>query len=137
MTPPTSGSRRCERTYARRLGLWRPVSTPWPPKLIDKPSEPTHVSCKHAKRWRGARKDELAAKLRLTEITKDLEHIDALVRAADDDAAAAREAGWLDEGVYLASSDRYENQILPCRFPSGSPEEALDCACGRYRDNAT
>lgn len=30
-------------------------------------------------------------------------------------------------GLYLASSGRYENQILPSGFPSGSPEEALDC----------
>jgi len=35
-------------------------------------------------------------------------------------------------GLYLASSDRYENQTLPSGFPSGSPEEALDCACGLY-----
>jgi hypothetical protein len=38
-------------------------------------------------------------------------------------------------GLYLASSERYENQILPSGFPSGSPEEALDCACGLYLDN--
>jgi len=38
-------------------------------------------------------------------------------------------------GLYLASSGRYENQILPSGFPSGSPEEALDCACGLYLDN--
>jgi hypothetical protein len=38
-------------------------------------------------------------------------------------------------GLYLASSDRYENQILPSGFPTGSPEEALDCACGLYLDN--
>ena len=38
-------------------------------------------------------------------------------------------------GLYLASSDRYENQILPSGFPSGSPEEALDCVCRLYLDN--
>ncbi len=38
-------------------------------------------------------------------------------------------------GLYLASSDRYENQTLPSGFPSGSPEEALDCACRLYLDN--
>jgi hypothetical protein len=38
-------------------------------------------------------------------------------------------------GLYLASSDRYENQILPSGFPSGSPEGALDCACRLYLDN--
>lgn len=35
-------------------------------------------------------------------------------------------------GLYLASSGRYEDQILPSGFPTGSPEEALDCACGLY-----
>jgi hypothetical protein len=35
-------------------------------------------------------------------------------------------------GLYLASSDRYEDQILPSGLPIGSPEEALDCACGLY-----
>ena len=36
-------------------------------------------------------------------------------------------------GLYLASSHRYENQILP----SGSPEEALDCACDLYLTDPT
>ena len=31
-------------------------------------------------------------------------------------------------GLYLASSGKYENQILP----TGTPQEALDCACGLY-----
>lgn len=31
-------------------------------------------------------------------------------------------------GLYLASNDKYENQILPSGLPIGSPEEALDCA---------
>jgi hypothetical protein len=38
-------------------------------------------------------------------------------------------------GLYLASSDRYENQILPTGLPAGTPEEALDCACGLYLGN--
>jgi hypothetical protein len=40
-------------------------------------------------------------------------------------------------GLYLPSSGSFENQILPSGFPSGSPEEALDCACGPYLDNPT
>jgi hypothetical protein len=47
-------------------------------------------------------------------------------------SGSARHRGF---GLYLASSDRYENQILPSGFPSGSPEEALDRACRLYRDN--
>lgn len=34
--------------------------------------------------------------------------------------------------LYLASSDRYEDQILPTGSFAGSPEEALDCACELY-----
>ena len=35
-------------------------------------------------------------------------------------------------GLYLASSGKSENQILPTGFTAGSPQEALDCACGLY-----
>lgn len=35
-------------------------------------------------------------------------------------------------GLYLASSGKYENQILPTGFTAGSPHEALDCACDLY-----
>ena len=35
-------------------------------------------------------------------------------------------------GLYLASSGKYEDQILPSGLPIGSPEEALDCAGGLY-----
>lgn len=31
-------------------------------------------------------------------------------------------------GLYLASSGKYEDQVLPSGLPIGSPEEALDCA---------
>ena len=34
--------------------------------------------------------------------------------------------------LYLASSGKYEDQILPSGLPVGSPEEALDCAAGLY-----
>ena len=32
-------------------------------------------------------------------------------------------------GLYLASTDRYEDQILPTGGLTGTPEDALDCAC--------
>lgn len=35
-------------------------------------------------------------------------------------------------GLYLASNDRYDDQILPTGSFTGSPEEALDCACELY-----
>jgi hypothetical protein len=34
--------------------------------------------------------------------------------------------------VYLASRDEYEESVLPSGLPIGTPEEALDCACGLY-----
>ena len=34
--------------------------------------------------------------------------------------------------IYLASHDGYEDSALPSGRLAGSPEEALDCACGLY-----
>jgi hypothetical protein len=34
--------------------------------------------------------------------------------------------------LYLASSDKHEDTILPTGSFVGTPEEALDCACGLY-----
>ena len=33
---------------------------------------------------------------------------------------------------WLASSDRYENSVLPTGSLTGTPEDALDCVCGLY-----
>ncbi len=34
--------------------------------------------------------------------------------------------------IYLGSKDGYEDSSLPSSGPTGTPEEALDCACGLY-----
>jgi len=39
--------------------------------------------------------------------------------------------------IYLASRDGYEDNVLPSGLPVGSPEEALDCACGLYLNDPT
>ncbi len=39
--------------------------------------------------------------------------------------------------IYLASKDGYEDSILPTGHLAGSPEEALDCACGLYLNDPT
>ncbi|WP_411090127.1 hypothetical protein [Streptomyces sp. 061-3] len=39
--------------------------------------------------------------------------------------------------IYLASRDGYQDNVLPSGYPSGSPEEALDCACGLYLNDPT
>jgi hypothetical protein len=39
--------------------------------------------------------------------------------------------------LYRASHDDYDNSYLPNGMPAGSPEEALDCACGLYLNDPT
>jgi hypothetical protein len=39
--------------------------------------------------------------------------------------------------IYLASKDGYEDSILPTGSFTGTPEEALDCACGLYLNDIT
>ena len=39
--------------------------------------------------------------------------------------------------IYRASHDDYENSILPSGYPAGTPQEALDCACGLYLGDTT
>ncbi len=34
--------------------------------------------------------------------------------------------------IWLASKDGYEDSVLPSGLAAGTPEEALDCACGLY-----
>lgn len=39
--------------------------------------------------------------------------------------------------IYRASHNDYEDSILPNRTFAGSPEQALDCACGLYLNDPT
>lgn len=39
--------------------------------------------------------------------------------------------------IYLASKNGYEDSMLPTGDFTGTPEDALDCACGLYLDNPT
>lgn len=39
--------------------------------------------------------------------------------------------------IYLASKDAYQDSLLPSGLPVGTPEEALDCACGLYLADPT
>jgi hypothetical protein len=39
--------------------------------------------------------------------------------------------------IYRASHDDYDNSYLPSGYPAGTPEEALDCACGLYLNDPT
>lgn len=34
--------------------------------------------------------------------------------------------------IYLASNGKYQDSVLPSGNPTGTPEGALDCACGLY-----
>src|SRR3954451_11557107 len=48
-----------------------------------------------------------------------------------DCATPAPPAHW-GFAIYLVSRDGYEDSFLPSGLPAGSPEDALDCACGPY-----
>ena len=39
--------------------------------------------------------------------------------------------------IYVASRDGYEDSVLPSGMTAGTPEEALDCACGLYLNDTT
>jgi hypothetical protein len=39
--------------------------------------------------------------------------------------------------IWLASRDGYQDSVLPSGLPVGTPEEALDCACGLYLADPT
>lgn len=39
--------------------------------------------------------------------------------------------------VYLASKDGYQDSVLPSGFTAGTPEDALDTACGLYLGDPT
>ncbi|MDX2644306.1 hypothetical protein PV341_12135 [Streptomyces sp. PA03-1a] len=41
-----------------------------------------------------------------------------------------RSATTWDLALYLASTDKYEDTLLPTGTFAGTPEDALDCACG-------
>jgi hypothetical protein len=37
--------------------------------------------------------------------------------------------------IYLASTNSYQNSVLPTGDSAGAPEDALDTACGLYLDH--
>jgi hypothetical protein len=39
--------------------------------------------------------------------------------------------------IYRASHDDYDKSVLSSGFPAGTPQEALDCACGLYLGDTT
>jgi hypothetical protein len=39
--------------------------------------------------------------------------------------------------IYRASQDDYQTKTLPSGYPVGTPQEALDCACGLYLGDPT
>jgi choline dehydrogenase-like flavoprotein len=39
--------------------------------------------------------------------------------------------------IYRASHDDYDKSVLPSGYPAGTPQEALDCACGLYLGDTT
>lgn len=39
--------------------------------------------------------------------------------------------------IHLTTRECYQDSILPSGYPVGTPEEALDCACGLYLNDPT
>jgi hypothetical protein len=39
--------------------------------------------------------------------------------------------------IHRASHEDYQDSYLPTGFPTGTPEDALDCACGLYLNDPT
>jgi hypothetical protein len=52
-------------------------------------------------------------------------------------AAVCPSASLWGFAIYLASTDGYQDSALPSGLPVGTPEEALDCACGLYLADPT
>ncbi len=57
--------------------------------------------------------------------------------AADDELSLCRlryggSASRWGFAIYLASKDGHQDSVLPSGMTAGTPEEALDCACGLY-----
>ena len=46
-------------------------------------------------------------------------------------------ASWWGFSIYLASKEGYEPSVLPRGTPTGTTEEALNCACGLYLGDPT
>ncbi len=39
--------------------------------------------------------------------------------------------------IYRASHGNYDKSVLPTGYPTGTPQQALDCACGLYLNDTT
>ena len=71
----------------------------------------------------------------------DFVYLDAAI--ADDDSLRLCRLRWLGSpnswgfAIYLASGDRYQESVLPTGAFTGTPEQALDCACGLYLNDPT
>ena len=71
----------------------------------------------------------------------DYAYIDAVT--TDDEIwplCRLRYTGRIDDwgfAIHLASRDGYEDSVLPTGQPTGTPEQALDCACGLYLNDPT
>ena len=39
--------------------------------------------------------------------------------------------------IYRASHDDFDKSVLPSGYPAGTPQEALDCACGLHLGDST
>ena len=87
----------------------------------------------HAKRWP-----------QITEVTiryrAKFAYIDAALADGDDNVqlCGLRDTGHPEMwgfALFTYSGERCEDNLLPTGLPFGTPEQALDCACGLYLGN--
>jgi hypothetical protein len=52
-------------------------------------------------------------------------------------AALRRDGHDVAVAIYLASSDSYQDSVVPTGYPVGTSQEALDCACGLDLNDST
>lgn len=99
------------------------------PPASTKTSLGQRLSARARDRWPALRSVDVRFRGQFAYISGQLPDGDALPLCRLRYAGSASTWGF---AIYRASHDDYENSYLPSGQFAGSPEEALDCACGLY-----
>jgi hypothetical protein len=96
------------------------------------------LNTRHTERWPGLR--TLAVRYRGAFAYLDATFTDEDTDAEPSPLCRLRYTGRADQwgfAIYLDSNAAYEDSFLPTGQPTGTPEQALDCACGLYLADPT
>jgi hypothetical protein len=83
----------------------------------------------HAKRWPQITEVKVRHRAKFAYINAVLDNGDELQLCRLRDTGHPEMWGF---ALFTYSGERYEDNILPTGRPFGTPEQALDCACGLY-----